>query len=287
MDKLEENAIRIANYLEDRMSPGEEEAFMKELGENDMLREQYEGELLVQTLLQNDAREEAGTALIGANGEILRPVDEAIQYRLDEDPAHKEARIVSFFSRYKMAVAAAVVLVAGTLVFYLQRNGNAVGPQGPGKGVVVENKTGDGKDTDNLFARYFTRYAGDNDPAVVKSYYDAYRQENYGTVLAVSDSVDWVPGDAPASETARQYIRLYKGLSYLDQGLKEEAIRAFGSIPDAKTASQPVYYEAEWYATLTWLKNHDTGKAAAIAGEISKSPSPYNIKASQLLTELK
>lgn len=124
MNNFEENAIKIANYLEDKMSPAEEEAFMQELGADEELRQQYEEELLVSSLLQN--KEEAA---VGSTDLLLQSADEhinMIEKVLERKAIHKnEAPVIPMFSFYKkIAAAAVVVIIAGSVFFILQKKKN-------------------------------------------------------------------------------------------------------------------------------------------------------------------
>jgi hypothetical protein len=124
MNNFEENAIKIANYLEDKMSPAEEEAFMQELGTDEELRQQYEEELLVSSLLQN--KEEAA---VGSTDLLLQSADEhinMIEKVLERKAIHKnEAPVIPMFSFYKkIAAAAVVVIIAGSVFFILQKKNN-------------------------------------------------------------------------------------------------------------------------------------------------------------------
>jgi hypothetical protein len=47
MQQNEQNATRILSYLEDKMTPAEEEAFIRDLDRQDDLRRQYEDELAI------------------------------------------------------------------------------------------------------------------------------------------------------------------------------------------------------------------------------------------------
>jgi hypothetical protein len=54
-ETFDNNALKIATYLEEGMSPLEETLFMDELSRDETLRRQYEEELLIRSL-----REESG-----------------------------------------------------------------------------------------------------------------------------------------------------------------------------------------------------------------------------------
>lgn len=119
MEDFENNEIRIINYLENRMSPAGEEAFMRELGENDELRRQYEEELLTRALL----RETTGDDL------LLQPADEhlnmlktALESRRDigkNKGSEKKggAPIRPLYIRYRLAAAILLAIIAGTLIY--------------------------------------------------------------------------------------------------------------------------------------------------------------------------
>jgi hypothetical protein len=59
-DRHTENALKIADYLENRMNPSGEEDFMRELGRDEQLRLQFEEELLIRSLLRAPLPDQAG-----------------------------------------------------------------------------------------------------------------------------------------------------------------------------------------------------------------------------------
>ena len=132
MGSHEDNEIRIANYLDDRMSPAEQEAFMQELGENEDLRRQYEDELLMYALLRERGAEDGAAADPGNNGLFLQPADEHIDMiakALEKKTGEKEiARVVPLYRRYGWVAAAALVIIAGAIYMLATRNTHVSAP---------------------------------------------------------------------------------------------------------------------------------------------------------------
>jgi hypothetical protein len=351
MNNFEENALRIANYLEDKMSSSEEEAFMRELETNETLRRQYEDELLVKTLLQNQ-KQESGNAdnlPFQSADEHLNMIEAALEKKVQ--PKNK-APVVKLFRNYKFIVAASLIIILLSVVFLLlKKNSDRIGPvdktlatkdsirtddsivnrsrdqAGIDERPVVKDSSGkakpspkkeehveeqlaeknalkDSTNTDStvklhpyaptnfastakVFEDFYSAYKkSDKDPAEIGDYYTSYDKGNYDKVLSSTDTAYQLMGTSARSNLLKQYMDLYKGLSYLAESRSMEAIQKFDLVLQSSLKTSRQYYEAQWYSVLAWLKDNNPNKAAAIAQNITQTTSPYRLRAVRLLEEL-
>ena len=90
------------------------------------------------------------------------------------------------------------------------------------------------------------------------------------------------------NDLLKQYMYLYKGLSYLEQNNPGNAIQQFNFILQSAAKPAPQYYEAQWYSMLALLKNKGKQvKQRETAKLIIRTSSPYKLKAAQILEDLK
>jgi hypothetical protein len=268
----EANEIRIADYIDSRMSPAEEEAFMQELGSNEVLRQQYENELLMRALLR-ERRQEGEVS-----GEIfLQPADEHLQ--MMEDALRKRGG-----GYFRWLAAAVVLALCGLLVWLFARRNHAtviVTPE------VVRNS---GKaaeiNADSVFAHYYSVYTrGEHDPVQASLYYQYYRQGKFDDVLAARDAdVRQMGGDQ--GHAAELYLELYQGLSLLARQDAVGALERFGGVLQKASVGTPVYDAAAWYSVLAYLKNKEVAKASDLAQHMVQQHSSYERQATALLQTL-
>jgi hypothetical protein len=144
---------------------------------------------------------------------------------------------------------------------------------------------------DSLFAKLYKPYMRGDDPVEVRAYYQDYRTGNYAAVLAAGDSV--IAATPPQKLQIRDYMRLYKGLSYLATGNGRDAITELGGVALRTKPGDVLYEVARWYLALAWLKRNDVdpaearGKAMGLARDISHSYSRYTEPARELIRELR
>jgi hypothetical protein len=258
MDNSEENAIRIADYLEDRMSPEQEEVFVRGLGDDPHLRQQFEDELLARALLSDDAgdslegsvRQPAAAERVELEGAVRQ---EAIVYELSQQtPERRTERPVRRrpLRTYYAAAAAVILAVAGTAIWIANRENRpgvssaipvisakrdtagrpplvASRPRtdtGAGQSPILLMLT-DNKEADSAFQANYSPYiydslaqAPDSDWLALRRYYDAYQRGDYDTVLMAKE-MDHAGGPNIGEDDRRkQYMHFYKGLCYLASG---------------------------------------------------------------------
>ena len=297
MDDFENNEIRIVDYFEDRMSPAEEEAFVRELAGNDELRAQYEDELLMRSLLAE--REGKGTA----DGDpFLQPADEHIDMigKAMEKNETTTPLVKPLFRHYRLVAAILVAIIAGTLVYLFAIHRSQAPPpvvKGPDavkpvpdrlrQNIVVIDTAKliphNSPTDDEVFARVYTPYAGGDDPVQVSIYYQYYRQGNYGKLFGATDAAVREMGTGENEAQSIAYLHLYKGLGYLADHRPREALSEFERVQEQTGSTTPPFYAAQWYGSLTWLKRQDRNKAMAIARQIMTTSSPYRPQAAKLL----
>ncbi|MDR3714521.1 MAG: hypothetical protein P4L51_17040 [Puia sp.] len=312
MDNFENNEIKIANYLENKMSAAEELAFMQELDGDDELRKQYEEELLVRVLLgDTEASQEPHFA------------------------EEKAAPVIPMYRSYKMVAAAVLVILAGSIVFWaVERKGRpgAGGDDGNSSGIVkgttrsvrpdspvVVNSpvlpdssgqivkdnpksnpkgatpnpkedflaTGHATAADTLYKEFYRVYSTRIPPAELAILYGEYQARNYQAVIEASVS-DYLTGVSERrNHSLEQYIGLYKGLSYLAKDDPDDALQQFDKILQSSPKTGPVYYDGQWYSALARIREDELAKAADLIKDIPQSASPYAAKAAALQKKLK
>jgi hypothetical protein len=261
------NALKIAQYLEGGMSPGEEVAFMAELNQDEVLRKSFEEVLLL--------REVLGAA------------------------ASSGARVVSLFRVRGIAAACVAIIlvvvgVARLPVFEHPFVANTGGPVVPksdevsrfplnsGQGAVVTVQP------DSLFAEFYSSYVGEKDPVEVSLYYQRYRAGDYVSVLAAKEEDYRLMGTGGRSGVLNQYMQLYRGLAYLAEKQPVRALGQFDSLLISPHVGKALYCSAQWYAVLASLQRKDISADSALAAAargarvIGQTASPYRQRAASL-----
>lgn len=276
----EANEIRIADYIDSKMSPAEEEAFMLELGRDEGLRQQYENELLMRALLREHRREEE-------DGEVfLQPADEHL--RMMEDTLRKRG------GSFRWLAAACMLALCGVLVWLFARRSHptvagtpeVVSNSGKAPDVADNSPKAAEKHADSLFAQYYTVYIkSEDDPVQVSLYYNYYHEGKYSKVVAAKDmDVEQMGGQEGVG--SQEYLHLYQGLSLLATQDATGALVRFGQVMERVNPRVELYAKAEWYSVLAYLKNKDMGKAAKLAQQLIQTNSSYKQRAEALLGEL-
>ena len=263
---FEANEIRIADYIDSKMSPAEEEVFMLELGRDEGLRQQYENELLMRALLREERRE----------GEVfLQPADEHL--RMMEDTLRKRG------GSFRWLVAASVLALCGVLIWLVERRSHPAVVVTPG---VVSGGRKAVVDADSVFARYYSVYTkGEHDPVQVSLYYQYYRQGKYDDVVAARDADVRQMGVGQGAE-AVLYLKLYQGLSLLAGRDAAGALERFRIVLQQASEGTPLYDAAEWYSVLAYLKSREVVKATGLAQYMVLQRSSYEHQAGALLRTL-
>jgi hypothetical protein len=226
MENFEANEIRIADYLDNRLTPAEEEAFMKELGENGELRRQYEDELLMQGLVGN--RE--GEGAVGVGGEGEEPglgMGSPWGTIAAASPGVGRAPVRPMFRRYRLVAAASIVIIAiagiliynsgsrkmdvpGAIAVATAKKGldspiaappavkrtPAIGGQADTGLIAPGQAAGSNGQSPQLaenakavraYKRFYEPYSSKNDPVQVSLYYQDYKQARYDDLLEAKD----------------------------------------------------------------------------------------------------
>ena len=323
MEKFEENAIKIADYLENKMSSEEEEAFMRELGNDAELRGHYEEELLMHAMFK-DAEDISGKK----EDMFFQPADEHISMieaalKKQERP---QSRISQLFKQYGSIAAIFLLVVAAVVVLMLVKFNNnnskniAVKPVNkdtsihhdttinilPKEQIVKTNKpenkhnkidstkkeeplvATNNSTANSLLKKFYTPYSKDeDDPAELKSYYASLKKRDYKNVIDATDADYQLMGTGDRNELLKQYMSLYKGLSYMATNNTASAIKNFDEVLNTAGRTDRVYYNAQWYLTLTYLKENNIQKSLSVLETISQSESPFKLQAEQLKQQLK
>jgi hypothetical protein len=141
--------------------------------------------------------------------------------------------------------------------------------------------------SENLYKRSYTPYLkNDNDPVEVRPFYNSYKNGDYARVLAATDADIQLAGSGDRDQLLKQYLTLYKGLSYLAENKSGKAIQYFDSVLQSSPQKSNQYYQAQWYRLLAYLKDNNIDIAMKAAKEISQSQSIYKSKSEQLLKQI-
>src|SRR5579871_1531850 len=305
MDKFDENALKIANYLENRMNAEEEEAFMLELNSDDDLRNQYEDELSVSYILKERSENRFSESDV-----FLQPADDHI--KMIETALEKQQKdkvpVINIFARYKNIAAVFFIVVFCSIIYFIasKKNSHEISQQQPGKDSIISNhqpviafhdSSKQAKDShnrnkiiidsqqlaDSLYKKFYQRYSGTDDQVEVSYYYDKYRSKKYDEVLNTTDKDIQTMGANAKKNELQNYLKFYKGLSYLDEEKLSIAIDQFNAILKTAGKKSSLYYEAQWYSALSLLKKGDFVAVSDLLKQIALSSSPYKVKAGQLL----
>ncbi len=288
MNKKEENNSKITNYLEGNLSADEEVSFMQQLGNDALLREQYEEELLISGLLRQQEKDDALINLFSHTDDKTTTGDNM--------PAKKKSAVKELWINYRNIAAIVLVIVAASFIFLFIRKSSKppAGIANTAKDTALRtadramNITRDGKkNTDSVFKEMYSAYiAGEEDPVEVSEFYEAYRGGRYAKVLSATKEDDQQMGAGNKNSEAERYMDLYKGLAYLGSNKPDSAISKLDAVMRKRSKTSKLYYDAQWYVALAWLKKKETGQALMIAKDIWQSASPYKLKAEQLVKYL-
>jgi len=317
MDTNDDNDIKIADYLDNKMTAAEEVVFMHELSENDLLRKQYEEELLMRALLNETNEQQAGDDL------WLQPADEHIEMIAAAMQKENKTAVVPMFRRY--AAVAAVLLVIGSIAVWIMMSRNTTTiPVADNKGnnalpkdsaakdslplqqqtpplvpitkvgkkedslATINITTAAGTNNDSLFATVYTPYQINekHDPPELQSVANDLQNGKTSNVVAANEADFQLMGTDDRGETVKQYLHLYKGIAWLADNRSSNAITELNIVLAAADKNTPQYDAAQWYSALAWLKQKEMNKAAVMAREVANSNSVYSSKALQLLKAL-
>ncbi len=308
MDNFEEHALKIANYLENKMSPEEEEAFMLELSSDDDLRQQFEDELAISAILKNESgnkNEEADIFLQSADDHI-KMIETALEKKQEG-----KAPVINMFMRYRNIAAIFLVVVSAAVIYLMisKKNNREISQtqtqidtsDKSHQPIIASNdsskKHSDSvsqknnilafqQTTDSIYKKFYKAYSGNNDPVEVSYYRDKYKSGKYSEVIAATDKDIQTMGADDKSKSLQNYLKLYKGLSYLNEKKFSNAIQEFNIVLQSAAKKSDLYYDAQWYSVLSLLKENDIKSASEISNKISESSSPYKNRADQLSKEL-
>lgn len=138
--RYEQNATRILSYLEDKMTPSEEEEFIRDLGEQEDLRLQYEDELAIQALVEEaaaypltdaDTQEEemndelspggSDDDLPSGNDLLLQSADDHLDMigaALQKEGRKAPARVIPLYRRFGLIAAVLVAILLGAFLLF-------------------------------------------------------------------------------------------------------------------------------------------------------------------------
>ena len=311
-DATDINALKIAQYLEDGMSPGEEMAFMEELNRDEVLRKSFEEALLLREVLaahggSSTAHGGVGAAPAGNQAAVAGPG--AVAAHLHDTnappvPITPPLRVLSLFRvRAIGAACVAIILIAVGIARspafepHYSDEGPAVAPAPDelSRLTALSRSTSQAAaavQPDSLFAQFYNTYVGEKDPVEISLYYQHYRAGDYASVLAARQEDYRLMGTGRKTTTLDQYMQLYRGLSYLAENQPVRALGQFDSLLVSPHVGKEVYCSAQWYAALAALQREDIPADSALAAAargaqaIGQTASPYRQKAARLSAAL-
>ncbi|MBS1597427.1 MAG: hypothetical protein JST75_04325 [Bacteroidetes bacterium] len=272
MDKFEELHIKIANYLDNLMSPSEEESFMQELSTDTDLRKLYEDELMLRAIFQQ--------------GEIK------------SEQQVKVAPVLLLWRKYKIAAIFLLTIISASVLYLIlnKKNkeqekavtDNTVKKQTPiNDSITKEQKPSEL--TQNIagtaFNEFYKSYSSESDPVEISNYYNNYKEHKYDLVIAAKESDYQTMGIDDKNELLKQYMHLYKGLSWLEKNEPAKAVQQFDSV-SSSPKNKTVFFEAQWYSVLAFLKNNNITKASEVTKKIIQTNSPHKRAAIALLKQM-
>jgi len=292
--KTDDNEIRISRYLDDRMTPEEEEEFVRDLGADETLRQQYEEELLMQGLWK-----EKGRGVAAEPDWLLQGADEHVQLveaALGETDGGRRLRTMPAAVRWGLA-AAAVLLIVVVVSILLRRDKPAIDQAGNGHpaidtgsrrpdSLVSVPRVVTGPDLAGLYTHFYSRYSTGNIPVEITDYYNDYRDGDLAAVVAVKPTEYHSMGAEGKHALLQQYMWLLKGVSYLGLDQPEKADRQFDSVLRAAGKGTDPFYGAQWYDALALLKMRDTAGVLKMAAAVAGGRSVYKERARALVDSL-
>ena len=295
MGNPDENDIRIADYLEHKMSQEEEESFMHELSVDTHLQKQFEEALLVGSMLNTEevGRGSSENLFFHSADDHIRMMQEVLgdtrhQKQIEQNPN-------PFLSYGKIAAAFIILLAVSAVCFFIIKGidkkemvGKA--PSGTNKSVkdsvnniayppTLQNST---VGTDSIFKQFYQSYTAKQDPVEIGGYYKDYREHKFGSVIYAKDGDYLLMGTSDRPRLLKQYMFLYKGLSLLEENKPIEAILQFDSASMGPQKNGNAFHAAQWYKTLAFLKANNVNGALESIKSLSTTSSPYRRKALSL-----
>lgn len=304
---------RLLGFLNNELTPAEEEGFVQELGADEELQRAFDLELLLRAAGKAEADEErpANPAFESAEAH-LKKVSEALAppapAAAPGPPATRPVKVVPLWPRYikiAAAVAVLVLIVAAYLVYTHKQSGKTIAikeplpardslvpptdsglaqrPQVPAdtakKAASVTAAT-----TQALFKTNYTLYKSTGeDPPDASNEYNAYASGNNAAVLNKSEDDYGTKGVADSLPVL--YLRFYKALAWLAAGKPAKAAVVLDSLRRHTAPSLLLHSSAQWYLTLAYLQQGNAAaarrEAKALAGATKNSP--YRTKARDVL----
>ncbi len=309
MPSFDDNEILIARYLQNQMTPEEEEGFMRILETDGVLRGQYEDELLLQSLLGDDAETTNEQTEI-----TFQPADEHIGMISEAMTTKSNLKIL--WRRYS-AIAAIFIfcLVAAAIFFFKSRqkqddkipvvktnqlirdsvptvpitvdpnatkkDSAALVVQPKGKLPAVHEKL---PDLLRAFNKPYQKTGDDPQQASVAFAY--YENKKFESLQHLTDAGVQVMGASIQDALARDYLHFYKGLAYLSQQQNDSAFIWFSRVMQSPDKTTALTNKVQWFSAIALLQANDTNAGEKKMKEIARSSSAYKKQAVLLLAKL-
>lgn len=296
MENLDDNEIKIANYFDGKMNSFEQQEFMKTLGENVELRKQYEDELLLRGLFNTD--EEVLLTDAKVPGLNINSLTNVPAYNMADGKKQEPLSFIIFKSFRKVAAILLIVIASAIIIFLVtnQRKSAIVPKTNLAKNDSVKPHVGENNNnlvvreknisSENIFKKYYKNYSAKSDPVEISNFYSAYRNHKYDNVITAQKEDYQAMGVNDKSDLLKEYMHLYKGLSYLELNKTDLAKQQFDSVLQSANKTSNQYFQVQWYTLLLLVKTNEIIKAREIASLIVHSSSPFKNKAATILTDL-
>ena len=299
----------IIRYLNNELPEEEEIIFVKRLSDRPELQQAFDLELILRShALQTDKNELP--ALADISFETADDFLTRAENTLAATPTNHENQkivqtpVVNIWNYKKTIAAAAVlVLVAVSVFYFVNRNStpelaNKKNTRTPIDRNLTNIDTGKRQVTidtnaivpnENLLAdigqTFYKRYQHNtDDPVEIGMYYNHYQAKEFRQVLDAQET-DYITKGGVDDEQDRiqQYMLFYKALANLESKTPQRAVTLLKTVVQKKDQQQELYYRAQWYLLMAYLKLQDKQNAQKIAAAVvSEKDNPYRLNAMRI-----
>jgi hypothetical protein len=189
------------------------------------------------------------------------------RYFIEEDSSNRSTKLrAKYFTGKLFLKAAAFIVLLVTL------------------GIVMKISFFNGISSEKLYRKYYTHYNADvivrtqnNKGSQLESGLQAYYRHEYDKAITIFSSI-------AETDSGNYLAKFYRGLTYLETGEQNAAIKSFRDIPD--TWDSPFIEHRNWYLALALLHNNNIPEAESLLRQINNNGGFYAGKAGEILKQL-
>lgn len=297
----------ILRYLDNGLSEEEEVEFIMQMAADADLQKAFDTELLMQQKNLPDYK------AIKQTDEEFESADEHIE-RVKNTKANEQneqsarASVIPFYKtrKYRAVAAAAIVIVAGSILVYnysasknnLSRNfGKSSQKDVNHSGDSLSNNVAqkqtqlptNGVNLAEIGQKFYARYnSSADDPVEVSLYLAAYENKRYDELLIAKESDLETKGAADTEEQKllTDYLLFYKSLAFLETAKPAKAAQLLEKILKNSRYHNNLFYQSQWYLSMSYLKLNDKNKAKRLISDISSQKSNQYRKKAVAISKL-